>query len=103
LLVWRRNGIPRHHDETVFKCGRGNCGIKLFVAEPCCEPSPSAGNPDRQRQNAFAVSSQRKFQPICELLRKDGIEVLLTRDSKLNLADRVTTLRNKSAAFTSPN
>jgi hypothetical protein len=72
----------------VFECGRGNYEIKLFVAELCCEPPPSAGNPNRQGQNAFAVSSQRKIQPISELLRKDGIDVLLTRDSKLNLADR---------------
>jgi hypothetical protein len=28
------------------------------------------------------------IQPICELLRKTGIEVALTRDSKLDLSDR---------------
>jgi hypothetical protein len=54
----------------VFECGRGNFEIELFVAELCCEPSPSAGNPNRQGQNALAVSSRRKIQPISELLRK---------------------------------
>jgi hypothetical protein len=71
----------------VFECGRCNCEIKLFVAKLGCKSTPSTRNPDRQRQNAFAVSTQSHIEPISEILGKTRIEYPLTRDSKLNLAD----------------
>ena len=60
---------------------------QLLDQAVCCRAVLQA-DPNGQGQNAFSVGPQRKLQPVGELLRKYGIEVLLTRDSKLNLADR---------------
>ena len=77
-----------HYDQAMFQRRRRDCEIKLFVAELCCEPTSTSCDSDRQRQHAFAVSTQCYVEPIGKRLRKSRIDRTLPFDSEFDFPDR---------------